>query len=147
MRSFILSCTIELRLGQDAPTDTKSILPIADIKGRDGWMMGHLAEDKQRVIWVSDTMFHTVHDPCPVLFLLSPVQLCRTCSCQSEDEASSSETSPPGLGCMAFSAPGNTRNRDSSLCFVQSNMSYITVSSNLRNSLIMNHLSGLLKST
>lgn len=41
-------CTIELRLGQDAPTDTKSILSIADIKCRDGWMMGHLAEDRKR---------------------------------------------------------------------------------------------------
>lgn len=36
--------TIELGLGQDAPTNRKTILPIADIKSRDGWMVGHLAE-------------------------------------------------------------------------------------------------------
>lgn len=41
-------CTIELGLGQDAPTDRKTILPIADIKGRDGRMVGHLAEERER---------------------------------------------------------------------------------------------------
>lgn len=41
-------CTVELGLGQDAPTDRKTILPIADIKGRDGRMVGHLAEKKKR---------------------------------------------------------------------------------------------------
>ena len=35
-------CTIELGLGQDASTDRETILPIADIKGRDGRMVGHL---------------------------------------------------------------------------------------------------------
>lgn len=40
-----MPCTIELGLGQDAPTDRKTILPIADIKGRDGRMVGHLAEE------------------------------------------------------------------------------------------------------
>lgn len=49
-------CTIELRLGQDAPIDTKSILSIADIKCRDGWMMGHLSEDSKRDS-VRDTFF------------------------------------------------------------------------------------------
>lgn len=50
----MISCgmrfTIELGLGQDAPTDRKTILPIANIKGRDGRMVGHLAEERQRDI-------------------------------------------------------------------------------------------------
>ena len=41
-------CTIELGLGQDAPTDRKTILPVADIKGRDGRMVGHLAEGREK---------------------------------------------------------------------------------------------------
>jgi len=42
-----MTCTVELRLGQDAATDRKTILPIADIKGRDGWMVGHLEKRQQ----------------------------------------------------------------------------------------------------
>lgn len=41
-------CTIELGLGKDAPTDRKTILPVADIKGRDGRMVGHLAAGGER---------------------------------------------------------------------------------------------------
>lgn len=40
--------TIELGLGQDTSTDRKTILPIADIKGRNGRMVGHLAEQRER---------------------------------------------------------------------------------------------------
>lgn len=54
MTSFVKQitycCTIELGLGQDAPADRKTILPVADIKGRDGRMVGHLAEEKERDI-------------------------------------------------------------------------------------------------
>lgn len=54
MTSFVKQIThcrtIELGLGQDAPADRKTILPVADIKGRDGRMVGHLAEEKERDI-------------------------------------------------------------------------------------------------
>lgn len=47
-RLHIVLCTIELGLGQDATTDRITVLPIADIKGRDGRMVGHLAEERER---------------------------------------------------------------------------------------------------
>lgn len=40
--------TIELGLGKDTSTDRKTILPIADIKGRDGRMVGNLAEEREK---------------------------------------------------------------------------------------------------
>lgn len=40
--------TIEFGLGQNTSIDRKTILPIADIKGRDGWMVGHLVEDREK---------------------------------------------------------------------------------------------------
>lgn len=40
--------TIELGFGQDAPADGESVFPIADVEGRDRWMMGHLTEEKHR---------------------------------------------------------------------------------------------------
>lgn len=48
IRSWNINCTIEFGPGQDASTNRKPILPIADIKGRDGWMVRHLAEDTER---------------------------------------------------------------------------------------------------
>lgn len=47
-RLHIILHTIELRLGQNTSSDRKTILPIADIKGRDGRMVGHLVEEKER---------------------------------------------------------------------------------------------------
>ena len=71
-------CTIELGLGQDAPADRKPILPVADIKGRDGRMVGHLAEEKRETFEPNAEremptgmcsllhIFHTRNESCPV---------------------------------------------------------------------------------
>lgn len=48
LKTKVLLFTIELGLGQDAPTDGESVFPIADMEGGDRRMMGHLTEEKHR---------------------------------------------------------------------------------------------------
>lgn len=86
-------CTIKFGLCQDASTDRETILPIADIKGRDGWMVGHLPEERERhlsssikkrgvrypLAHINFTLaafhrcvfyiFHTRDELCPVLYV------------------------------------------------------------------------------
>lgn len=35
-------CTVELGLGEDAATEAEPILPVADVEGRHGRVVGHL---------------------------------------------------------------------------------------------------------
>lgn len=49
-RRHCIQFTIELRFGQNASTDRKTILSVADIESRDGRVVGHLAEERQRDI-------------------------------------------------------------------------------------------------
>lgn len=42
--------TVELGLGQDAPADRKAVLPVADVKGRNGGVVGDLERNERRFI-------------------------------------------------------------------------------------------------
>lgn len=83
--------TIEFGLGQNASTNRKSIFPIADIKGRDGRMVGHLAEDTEREMFeqqseeekVSDTLWNLF-----ILHLLHCTGVCPLCICQTVQDIS-----------------------------------------------------------
>lgn len=75
--------TIELGLGQDASTDWVTILPIADIKGRDGRMVRHLAGQKEKQsekerCHIPSGMNYILHFLCVLVCVL--VKSCRTFS-------------------------------------------------------------------
>lgn len=68
--------TIEFGLGQNTSIDRKTILPIADIKGRDGWMVGHLVEDREKDRQQNDEWCQI-----PQVYMCCISRVCALCVC------------------------------------------------------------------